>query len=131
MGGVLTLIPLGRLVEEEHDILNVVDLELLLDSVFILNQRVSLRLAYIRRSPHMLVALQVHIRQENLHAPRTLTPQHVGFVLNAAPLLSEVVLCYRGLFRSFATVVDAKLSAQEIRVHLAKVGQRRLRHSLV
>jgi len=79
-------------------------------------------MTYISWSPHMLVALEIHVGQKNLHAAGALTSQHVCFVLHAAPLLSKVVLSHRCFLRALSRVENTELSAQKVGVNLAQIS---------
>lgn len=111
------LVPLGRLVEEEHDVFRVINFELLLDRVFIING-----------APGVLLALQVHVRQQYLHAAGALAAQHVRFVLNYSLLVPQIVLARRGLLDTLAVVEDRELRAQKVRPYFAEVAARGLLH---
>ncbi len=59
----------------------------------------------------MLVALKVHVRQQNFHTARTFAAQHIRFVLDNALLVAQVVLGRRMLFHVFAMVEYCELCA--------------------
>lgn len=58
----------------------------------------------------MLLALQVHVRQQHLHSAGALAAQHVRLVLHDALLRAQVVLLLLGLLGALPVVEDRKLS---------------------
>lgn len=93
--GLHLLVPLGRFVEEKHDVLRVVDFKLLLDCVLI-----------VLRAPQVLLPLQVHVRQQHLHSAGAFATQDVGFVLHDALLRPQVVLVFVCLLQALPVVED-------------------------
>jgi len=69
----------------------------------------------------VLIAMQVYVWQQNLHAARAFAPQHIGFILHAAMLIAEVVFGGLGFLRTFAVVENSKLGPQKIRPHLSQI----------
>lgn len=107
---ILTLVPLGRLVEEEHYVFRVVYLKLLLDSVFILNANSNSNQSntYISWAPRMLLALQIHIWKQDLHPAGSFASQHVRLVLYNALLRSQVILACICLFHRLTVVKNTE-----------------------
>jgi len=81
----LTFVPLGRLVKEEHDSFCVINLELLLYRLVFLYKIEKVEnigcFTYISRAPDCLVSIHVDHGEEDFHATRALRPQNVCLVL--------------------------------------------------
>lgn len=100
-------VPLGRLVEEEHDSLCVVNLKLLLKW-----------LIFVGRLPGGLLCVYVNHWQKYLHSTRTFGTQHVCLILDHTVLFSYLVRSL-SLFRIFTCVENAELCSEEVASNLA------------
>lgn len=96
-------VPLRRLVEEKHNLFDVVLLKLLLN-----------RVVRILRVPRLLRGLVRHIGQKHFHAPRSFTAKHICLVLYHALLRADIrITCYTTLClgRVKTCIEDRKFSS--------------------
>jgi hypothetical protein len=92
-------IPFGRFIKEEHDVLSIILLELLLN-----------RVVRVGRLPHELPVLLVYVRQQDLHPAGTFGAQQVRFILHHALLRAHLVFNL-GLAGVQAIIVDVEFSS--------------------
>ena len=69
----------------------------------------------------MLIALQIYVWQQNLHATRPFAPQHIGLVLDTAVLIPKIVFSYGGFLRTLAVVENSELGTQEIGPYFSQI----------